>query len=233
MDIRINLRKTILLLLTVLLLTAGISGTGTVYAASGDPGKTMSSADSSTYTVNGVVLPLKETGYRPGDYRGGGLCWDYARHIYYKIWNCFFYHFAGTEDDMLRDYPSGKARRITADNARLFLSAAEVGAVIRLQSRLEGPDNTSGNRHSLILIDKTETGCTVYHDWRGISSVTTYTWEEFEKQFCKDIDFGYFKYIKYPGAKALRPEYSARSMEKELLISSRLQVTAELSVKKR
>ena len=185
------------------------------------------------YVINDTVLPLEEEGYIPGDYRGAGMCWEFARHIYYAVWQRFFYQNPGSDDDMLREYPGGEERRISADNARLFITAAPIGSVIRLQSVSEGPDSTEGNRHSLILLDKTESGCTVYHDWSGYAAIDTFTWEEFEENFRTSIDFGYLKYIKYPGAKVLQYEYSSEDMSKELVISSRLQGTRELVVRKR
>ena len=134
---------------------------------------------------------------------------------------------------MLRDYPSGEARRITAENARIFITAAPLGSVIRLQASPYGPDSTAGNRHSLILLDKNEYGCTLYHDWSGYATINSFTWKEFENRFRTSIDFGYFKYIKYPGAKALQYEYSSEETSKELVISSRIQDTRELLMTKR
>ena len=188
---------------------------------------------SQSYVINEADLPLQEKGYKPGDYRGAGMCWEFARHIYYNIWHRLFYQNPGTDDDMLRDYPSGQERRISAENARLFITAALPGAVIRLQSEPVGPDSNAGNRHSLILLGKTESGCTVYHDWSGYASIDTFTWEEFENRFRTSIDFGYFKYIKYPGARALQYEYSSQDISRELVISSRIHGTMELVTTKR
>ena len=196
-------------------------------------GTCMFSIQAATYTINGVTLPLSETGYREGEIGGVAKCWEFTRHVYYKIWNRFFYQGSGTEDDMLREYPGGEERRITAEHARLFLSAAPLGSVIRLQSVLEGPDTTEGNRHSLILLDKNESGCTVYHDWGGIATVSTLTWAQFEYEFQHKIDFGYFKYIKYPGAEALQYSYSGEIVEKEMIISSGIHSTAEIIELKR
>ena len=186
------------------------------------------------YVINGTVLPLSESGYVPGQYRGSGVCWEFARHIYYCIWHRLFYQNPGSDDDMLRDYPGGEERRITAEHARLFISAAPVGSVIRLQSVSTGPDSTKSNRHSLILLDKTDTGCTVYHDWSGYATIDTFTWAEFENQFRKKIDFGYFKYIKYPGAQALQYDYEGQeNTTRELVISTKIQGTVELVSTKR
>ena len=201
---------------------AGILLSGTVLTAAADQ-----------YIVNELTLPLQESGYRAGDYRGAGMCWEFARHIYFNIWGRFFFQYGGSDDDMLREYPTGEARRITAENTRIFITAAPLGAVIRLQEVISGPDSTKCNRHSLILLDKTDTGCTVYHDWSGYATVSTFTWAEFETLFGKKVDFGYFKYIKYPGAKALAYEPVPQAMQKELLISSRIYGTRELLEKKR
>ena len=190
-------------------------------------------SNAATYNINGTALPLSEKGYVPGQYRGAGMCWEFARHIYYNIWHCLFYQNPGSEDDMLRDYPGGEERRINAENARLFITAAPVGSVIRLQSVSTGPDSTAGNRHSLILLAKSETGCTVYHDWSGYASIDTFTWAEFENRFRTKIDFGYFKYIKYPGAQALQVDYSSDDVSRELLISARLNDTVELVATRR
>ena len=124
-------------------------------------------------------------------------------------------------------------RRITADNARFFISSAPVGSVIRIQSVPDGPDSTAGNRHSLILLHKTPDYCTLYHDWKGYATISTLTWEEFEKMFRTDIDFGYFKYIKYPAARELLYDYSATEITRELLVSSRIHQTVEITEKKR
>ena len=226
MQINQMIRKTKYLLAAVgaaMVLTLAVFGSGTFAV----------STQAATYTINGVTLPLSETGYRVGEYRGAGMCWQFARHIYYKIWNRFFYQGSGTEDDMLREYPSGEERRITAEHARLFISAAPLGSVIRLQSVLEGPDSTEGNRHSLILLDKNEYGCTLYHDWAGNATISTFSWAEFEYEFQHKIDFGYFKYIKYPGAKALQYSYSGETVEKEMVISSGIYSTAEIIELKR
>ena len=186
------------------------------------------------YVINGTVLPLNEKGYVPGQYRGSGVCWEFARHIYYNIWHRLYYQNAGSEDDMLRDYPGGEERRITAEHARLFISAAPLGSVIRLQSVPTGPDSTKGNRHSLILLDKSDYGCTLYHDWSGYATINSFTWAEFENQFRNKIDFGYFKYIKYPGATPLQYEYSSdEEMTGELVISTKIQDTVELVTSKR
>ena len=89
-----------------------------------------SDAAQKEYIVNGTVLPLSEKGYVPGQYRGAGMCWEFARHIYYSIWDRLFYQNPGSEDDMLREYPGGEERRISAETARIFITAAEIGAVI-------------------------------------------------------------------------------------------------------
>ena len=220
------IRKTTYLLAAIgaaLVLTAAVFISGTFAI----------NTQAATYTINGVTLPLSETGYREGELRGAGKCWEFARHVYYKIWNRFFYQGGGTDDDMLREYPSGEERRITAEHARLFISAAPLGSVIRLLDELEGPDTTQCNRHSLILLDKTEDGCTLYHDWAGNATISTFTWAQFEYEFQHKIDFGYFKYIKYPGAKALQYSYSGETVEKEMVISSGIYSTAEIMELKR
>ena len=160
-----------------------------------------------TFEVRGVKLPLDESGYGPDEYFGPALCWQFAYHIYEQIWGTGFDMYPDSEDDMLRNYPkTAEYRRITAQNAERIISNAEPGAVIRIQSDISGPDTTEGSRHSLILVQKDEYGCTLYHSWGGISTIKYYTWYRVEEVFNHYIDFGYFKYVKFPGAGALNAD---------------------------
>ena len=191
------------------------------------------SAAHADYIINGVTVPLEEDGFRYGDYYGSKKCWDFVLHIYYTIWDRFFLPFAGTDDDVLRNYPKGEMRRITASNAKLFISAAPVGSVIRIMSTPYGADQVSStSRHSLILLEKTEYGCVLYHAWAGTATVEGFTWATFETKFRSGTDFGYFKYIKCPGAEAL--EYNPlAAQENEMLVTARLTGTVEFTEEKR
>lgn len=158
------------------------------------------------YIINETILPLQDASYQVGDYRGNGTCWAFAQHVYWAIWGETFDQNWCTEDDMLRLYPQGEDRRITAENAKTFLTAAQPGAVIRLQEDQYAPDLELGNRHSIILLDSFEEGCVLYHAWCGFATVSVCTWEDFEHMFREMVDFGYFKYIKYPNAQPLQPK---------------------------
>ena len=155
------------------------------------------------YTINDVYIPLQEDSYRERDYRGRGTCWEFTQHVYSTIWGTEFSQYGGTDDDMLREYPMGQARRITAQNAQYFVTNAENGAVFRIQEDPEAPDTMEGNRHSFILVAKNEKGCVLYHAWNSYTCISYLSWDQMEQIFRTDIDFGYFKYIKFPGAQPL------------------------------
>lgn len=150
------------------------------------------------YEINGVTIPLDEDGFRIGDYRGSGTCWEFCQHVYETIWGTGFSQFGGTEDDILQLVDTGEARRISEETAREYISHALPGAVVRMQSNPDSMDANSGSRHSMIILDVTDEGCTVYHAWAGYVSIDTLTWAEMDERFCKQTDFGYFKYIKCP-----------------------------------
>ena len=186
------------------------------------------------YVINGVTLPLQESGFRYGDVYGASKCWYFVQHIYFRIWGRFFSPYAGTDDDILRNYPKGEMRRITASNAKLFISAAPIGSAIRLMTSPYGSDSVSStSRHSLILLAKSETGCVLYHAWAAYATVESFTWAGFENKFRVDTDFGYFKYIKCPGAKALEYKPAAQVTNNELTVTTRLENTVEFTEKKR
>ena len=188
---------------------AGTSGTVSP-GESGGIGKSLSDMD--TYMLRGIQIPLDEDDYRVGDYIGPGYCWQFVYHIYEKVWGEGFTPFPGTDDDMLRDYPLDQ-REINYENTRLFLRAAEPGAVIRIQDSLEGSDETEGSRHSFLLVAKDYNGCAIYHAWGGYSTLMYYTWKDIAYLFKEYIDFGYYKYIKFPDAPAL--EYHDETVEIE------------------
>ena len=186
------------------------------------------------YVINGVTLPLKESGYGYGDIYGASKCWYFVQHIYYRIWGRFFSPYAGTDDDILRNYPKGEMRRISASNAKLFISAAPLGSCIRLMTSPYGSDSVaSTSRHSLILLAKNESGCVLYHAWAAVSCVDYFSWESFESRFRYEYDYGYFKYIKCPGAKPLEYKPAVRQTENELTVTARLADTVEFTEVKR
>ena len=156
-----------------------------------------------TAYIGDTALPLQEEGYREWDYRGSGTCWAFAQHVYWTLWGTAFTQDIRTEDDMLRYYPFGECRRITAENAEYLISRAENGSVIRLQTDPTLPDTAEQHRHSLILVSKDDNGCVLYHAWDSYVVISYYTWQQFEDVFNRRVDFGYFKYIKYPNAKAV------------------------------
>ena len=217
-----KISKKLIRAIVLIALTAVVACSSNVYVAHAD------------YVINGVTLPLQESGYRSGDYYGAKKCWNFVQHVYYRIWGRFFSPYAGTDDDVLRNYPKGEMRRITASNAKLFISAAPVGSAIRLMTSPYGSDSVSStSRHSLILLAKSDTGCVLYHAWAATATIEGFTWATFETKFRSGTDFGYFKYIKCPGAKALEYKPSVAQTDNEMLVTAKLTGTVEFSEVKR
>ncbi len=164
-------RKPIIYLITIL--TAAIFITN--MPASGY------AADSESYTVNGVTLPL--AGYEPGTEWDN--CWTFANIVYKAIWG------TSSGADMLENL-SGSDLEITESNTKRYIRAAELGANIRLE------DGKGVNEHSLILVQKDNEGFTVYHgNYNGAIYFTYYTYEGFASHYA---DYKYFAYINYPNA---------------------------------
>lgn len=194
------------------------------------PVSTLMANAASTYTVNGVSIPIgKYTNngpcYMSYDSKKGvyyGNCWAFAQYVYKLLWpkskwansSYGFLSKVGTSDDMLRklagDYSEQK---ITENNTKNFISFAELGAVIRIQNvkmNSDGVDLEKGQKgHSLILIQKDSKGFTTYDsnvtvNKKKVTRIKYWTWKEFANA---QKAYTWFKYIKWPGA----PAYTANS----------------------
>ena len=174
----------------------------------------------SSYTVNGVKLPL--SGYETGkkwdnssSYKGGYGCYGFSIIVYEKIWKDDFldkyghgyFSVRNTDDNMFRDIaPKSNLMTITAAHTKEYISAAPLGAMIRVCDMPESDSDGAGTyMHSMILVDKDRdgSGFTVYHgNWNSKITFTHFTWQEFANTF---KEYKYFKYIKWPGA----PSYAA------------------------
>ena len=159
-------------------------------------------AGAEEYRIQGkteIVLPLP--GYEPG--MPSNNCFTFALSIYQAVWGVGFNGANGTPDDMLRSVPMGEQRAITAENTKKYISAAALGATVRVAMNPEGDDAYgTGYRHSFILIGKDENGFTSYEgSVNGKIRIKYFTWSEYaEGYFGKN--YKYFKYIKWPGAPA-------------------------------
>ena len=143
-----------------------------------------------------VSITVPTVGLMPGDHAPD--CWYFARSAYRAIWGVDFTTRRGTDDDMLRDVPRGEERRITADNAKRFVSAARLGACIRIMEEIDEIDSYDCYHHSQIIIEKDNDGFTVWEGNIGAKiRVKYFTWEEYAEVHSY---YGYFKYIKFPGA---------------------------------
>lgn len=151
------------------------------------------------YRIGNAVLPIVENNvyYGNPDWPSYGYqeCWAFAQLVYRHIWWQEFNSYAGTEDDILRDEPLDNGRRITADNARRFLSRAVPGAVVRISDTIKGDDSVGQKYHSQILLEKRDDGVVIYESTNIGTWIDFYTWEEYESKYGEYV---YFKYIKYP-----------------------------------
>lgn len=156
-----------------------------VITASGYTPLTLNAVMKIGYIVNEQELPFD--GYEVG--KEWDNCWIFAMNVYKKIWN--------TDDgkDLLRNLNKDD-KKITAKNTRNFILSSDLGANIRLE------DDDDENVHSLILVQKDNSGFTVYHgNYNGKIHFTHYTYDEFAEHYS---DYKYFEYITFPDA----PEYS-------------------------
>ena len=154
---------------------------------------------------------------------GSGQCWKYANDLYYKVWNVnFTSSFTGsasTGNNLIRKLNNNQ-RKLTAANAKTFISAAPVGAVIRICdctsscNNWNSDDNSCGHDgHSLFLVDKAKDGSGFtamerMRDGHGGVCVHKYTWSNFASE---KSGYTYFKYIKWPGAKDLNQTETSMS----------------------
>lgn len=173
---------------------------------------TIALAVKNTYIIQG-----KRISHTSVDAGENGGCWGYANAIYAWVWGKAFSSQFEDPDNMLRDL-SDEERRITAENTKAFISRAAIGAVIRVasapstDSQFVNDDawystdttpcylddgRTPKYAHSIILVDKSDTGFTYIQSSGGVSSERTRTWAEFAEAYEKYV---YFKYIKWPGA---------------------------------
>lgn len=169
------------------------------------PTATVEVQGAKTYQANGVTLPLKGYGNGSASY-GKSNCRAFAGMVYKQIWGTTFTSYRGTDDDMLREVPTGAARAITAENVEKFISAAALGAAIRITNDIRGNDVYGTYLHSQILIQKDAKGFTIYESIDTCIRIKYYTWEAYASAYQK---YKYFKYIKWPKA----PKYDEHMEE--------------------
>ena len=168
------------------------------------PGTALAAETATSYVIgpNNVTVPLANWPAGGASY-GSGQCRAFAGMVYRTIWGQDFSSYRGTSDDMLRNVPAGSEREITAANTERFITAAEVGATIRITTDISGSDSNGTYLHSLILVQKDSAGLTVYDSVSSGVRLKRYTWSSFASHFAK---YKYFKYIKWPGAAAFMTE---------------------------
>ena len=166
------------------------------------------------YYIHGIVITPQSV---PVGGKGG--CWVYANEIYFLLWGRQFSNSFSDPRNMLRSL-SDAQRTITADHTRQFIQEAPLGAVIRIANapswdKTFDDDNAtySGHdyylysgqpkyAHSMILVNKTEQGFTIFHSSGGSSEERTFTWASFADAYAEK--YVYFKYICWEGDNASR-----------------------------
>lgn len=134
--------------------------------------------------INGKTVPF--SGYESGDFyteeptNGAYQCMGFAYLIYKKIWGSYTYGNKITSMDTN-----------TSDKAKSALQSLSIGTMINCDRV-----NSAGN-HSMILIERSTTGVTVYDaNWSGYPDdknkigTRTWTWSDFKNKFAK-IKSGY------------------------------------------
>lgn len=174
--IRSNLKR-IILFLSILMCYCQICASASIY---------YNENDDISFTVNNVSIPVK--GYEIG--KPWDNCWTFANIIYEKIWG------TQTGKNMLEKMTSDTELAITEENTRNYITAAKLGANIRVDDRKDK------YMHSMILVQKDPIGFTVYQgNWNGRINLRYFSYADFAQHFA---EYKYFAYISYPQAPAYR-----------------------------
>ena len=159
-------------------------------SASSSGGETGGSGD--TYTINGKTIPMAN--WPVGSYwttdgtpNGTSLshnnsyeCAGFARYVYSYLWG--------------NDYYGSSVSKATLSGTSSDFEGISVGARINCDKNVtesESQDTSTNKNHSMVLVDKTNTGVVVYHaNWAlpkehqyCIVKTTHWTYAEFAKKF--------------------------------------------------
>ena len=147
--------------------------------------------DGDTYTINGKTIPLSEwpvgsywtTDGKPSDIDGttsikladnSKQCAGFAKYVYKQLWNSYTY--------------GSKLTEIELEGTSEDFKDISIGARINC-NRSDG-----GGNHSMVIVDKTSTGITVYecnHDDKCGLGTRTITFANFKKEYTKIKDTSY------------------------------------------
>ena len=202
------IRKKLTALLLALLMTVSLAPTGALAtdeppaeaAASEEPAVTPTDDEEimldgdTEFVINGVTVTRTSSSIRSN-------CYTYANEIYTQIWG------AGISggSNLLRGITAESARRMTAENVKNYISAAALGAAIRLTNGSNYNSSSEGAGHSQILVYKDSEGFTVLEsnvnadEGRGRRE-RYMTWSQYADWW--DGTWGYIQYIRWPGAPA-------------------------------
>lgn len=145
-----------------------------------------------TYTINGKTIPLSEWPVgsfwtTDGTPNGTSLshnnsyeCAGFARYVYSYLWG--------------NDYYGSSVSKATLSGTSSDFEGISVGARINCDKNVtesESQDTSTNKNHSMVLVDKTNTGVVVYHaNWAlpkehqyCIVKTTHWTYAEFAKKF--------------------------------------------------
>ena len=127
-------------------------------------------------------------------------CHKYEHDIYTAIWGENFRSTYYNTNNILNGL-SASEREVTVDHLKEYISKAELGSAIRISPT--GTQYTDNNHmgHSMILVEKTETGFSTLESGLSANSsgerraLRTYTWENFVSNW---RTYCYINYIIWP-----------------------------------
>ena len=161
----------------------------------------LQSSAEQVYVVNGEEVRAGDGASSASD------CWAYANAIYEQIWGVRFSSSFSSNDNFLRDMRD-EDLTLTADHLKEYVSAAALGAVLRVcnAANLHASDSAiEGDKpgHSQVIVQKDSEGFTVLQG--GLSQApyykeTYYTWQSFLETSWLGGSYAYIKYLKWPGA---------------------------------
>lgn len=145
-----------------------------------------------THVINGVSVTYRSSAIKNN-------CWRYANEIYKIIWNQEFSNNRNTSDNMLRNISAESDLALNSENLKAYVSAAPIGAVIRITGKSCLFVSRDSVGHSQIIVDKDANGFTVFESNIGKSSNPysrefSYTWESYVRSWNKDDNHRYIKY---------------------------------------
>ena len=155
------------------------------------------------YVINGVTVAYTDFPSTSQE------CWTYAQNIYRKIWNTEFNSRFNTGDNLLHNLRDEELT-LTVEHLKAYVSAAELGACLRICNTDCLHSDYDNIGHSQIIVQKDANGFTVFEG--GLTGPTSrefyYTWGKYVEKSWLGGKYHYIKYIKWPGYHEYHPSYT-------------------------